>query len=296
MISNKFQSYKLVIYNEFPFWYIITNVFVLNSSQYDKHDDLTSKNSTFLSCVAPFYPLLQCLYFSTYTVRHGIFKIYRFSVRRLARKPRVQDNVIQRQGNSLVAKVILSNDTKSIFSKWSATNFTAIECLYQNAKTSVPRACIALNFMYTSRKFSLSNRCFTQTGDARSIRFWHWITNWYFFDVHYTIPVGLSLFLALSGQHFLLLKPLCLEKDHWWGSITRNAHMIWSILLIKSDLKWSIHLSRSLFSYFNYLVSVTAGGPVSLGGHMLSSSTVDFGWFGAFWEHQNFPYQNWLKL
>ena len=28
-----------------------------------------------------------------------------------------------------------------------------------------------------------------------------------------------------------------------------------------SVLKWCIHLSRSLFYYFNYLVSVTAGGP-----------------------------------
>ena len=37
---------------------------------------------------------------------------------------------------------------------------------------------------------------------------------------------------------------------------------IWSILLIKSDLKWCIHLRRSLFLYFNYLVSVKAGGPV----------------------------------
>ena len=43
---------------------------------------------------------------------------------------------------------------------------------------------------------------------------------------------------------------------------------IWSILLIKSDLKWCIHLSRSLFLYFNYLVGVTAGGPVSPRGHM----------------------------
>ena len=43
---------------------------------------------------------------------------------------------------------------------------------------------------------------------------------------------------------------------------------IWSILLIKSDLKWCIHLSRSLISYFNYLVSVTAGGPRSPIGHM----------------------------
>ena len=39
-------------------------------------------------------------------------------------------------------------------------------------------------------------------------------------------------------------------------------------LLIKSDLKWCIHISRSLFLYFNYLVSVTAGGPVSPRGHM----------------------------
>ena len=44
--------------------------------------------------------------------------------------------------------------------------------------------------------------------------------------------------------------------------------MIWSILLIISDLKWCIHLSRSLFLYFNNLVSVTAGGPESPRGHM----------------------------
>ena len=42
---------------------------------------------------------------------------------------------------------------------------------------------------------------------------------------------------------------------------------IWFILLIKYDLKWCIHNSRSLFLYFNYLVSVTAGGPVSPRGH-----------------------------
>ena len=39
---------------------------------------------------------------------------------------------------------------------------------------------------------------------------------------------------------------------------------IWSIMLIKSDLKWCEHHSRSLFLYFIYLVSVTASGPVSL--------------------------------
>ena len=34
------------------------------------------------------------------------------------------------------------------------------------------------------------------------------------------------------------------------------------------DFKWCTHLIRSLFLYFNYLVSVTAGGPVSFQGHM----------------------------
>ena len=36
------------------------------------------------------------------------------------------------------------------------------------------------------------------------------------------------------------------------------------------------------YPYFNYLVSVTAGGPESPRGHMYPSSTVDFGWFVAF--------------
>ena len=43
-----------------------------------------------------------------------------------------------------------------------------------------------------------------------------------------------------------------------------------------------------LYLYFNYLVSITAGGPLSPRGHMQPSSTVDFGWFVAFWEHQKF--------
>ena len=62
---------------------------------------------------------------------------------------------------------------------------------------------------------------------------------------------------------FQLLKPLCLAKDYWWGLNTQNAHMIH----IKFDLKWCIHLSGRIL-YFNYFVSVTAGGPVSPGRHM----------------------------
>ena len=57
-----------------------------------------------------------------------------------------------------------------------------------------------------------------------------------------------------------------------WRRITDEGSAsdmrIWSILLIKTDLKWCIHPSRSLLSYFNYLVSVTAGGPRSTREHM----------------------------
>ena len=60
---------------------------------------------------------------------------------------------------------------------------------------------------------------------------------------------------------------LQLLKILFWLRITDEGSKlemrIWSILLIKSDLKWYIHPSRSLFLYFNNLLSVTAGGPVS---------------------------------
>ena len=42
---------------------------------------------------------------------------------------------------------------------------------------------------------------------------------------------------------------------------------IWSMLKIKSKLKWCKRLSKSLFLYFNYLVNVTTDGPESSRGH-----------------------------
>ena len=66
-------------------------------------------------------------------------------------------------------------------------------------------------------------------------------------------------FLVVYGQNII-------DRITDEGSVPEMR--IWSILLIKSDLKWCIHLSRSLYLYFNYLVSVTAGGPVSPRGHM----------------------------
>ena len=57
-----------------------------------------------------------------------------------------------------------------------------------------------------------------------------------------------------------------------WLRITDEGSVpemrMWSILLIKSDLKWCIHLRRSIFLYFNDLVSITAGGPRSPRGYM----------------------------
>ena len=57
-------------------------------------------------------------------------------------------------------------------------------------------------------------------------------------------------------------------------NIVQNVKLIelWGKNLVPlhftSVLKWCIHRSRSLYLYFNYLASVTAGGPESPRGHM----------------------------
>ena len=104
--------------------------------------------------------------------------------------------------------------------------------------------------------------------------------------VYYTISFGFSLFRHFWASLFNLSNYFVWIRITDEGSVPQMR--IWSIFLIKSALKWCIHLSRSLFFYFNYLVSVTAGGPVSPRGHTQPSSTVDFGWFVAFREHQIF--------
>ena len=84
--------------------------------------------------------------------------------------------------------------------------------------------------------------------------------------VYCTILFGFILFWHILGITFQLLKLLFWLKITDEGSVPEMR--IWSIFLIKSDLKWFKHISRSLFLYFNYLVGVTAGGPVSPRGHM----------------------------
>ena len=76
----------------------------------------------------------------------------------------------------------------------------------------------------------------------------------------YDFPI--SFFWALLGNQFsTIFNFFVLLRVTDEGSVSKMR--IWSKLLIKSDLKWCIHLSRSLFLYFNYLVSVTTGGPRS---------------------------------
>ena len=87
------------------------------------------------------------------------------------------------------------------------------------------------------------------------LKFIEIVTLW----VYYTIPFGFTLFrqfLASLNSHIL--------NYFIWLRITEEGSVpemcIWSISnLILFFFKWCIHLSRSLFLNFNYLVSVTAG-------------------------------------
>ena len=93
--------------------------------------------------------------------------------------------------------------------------------------------------------------------------------------VYYTILFGFNLFWHVWEISFQLLTIL------FWLRITDEGSVpemrIWSILLIQSDLKWCIHLSRSLFLYFNYLVSLLVDQWVPEGtcSQVLRSTLVD---------------------
>ena len=73
----------------------------------------------------------------------------------------------------------------------------------------------------------------------------------------YLLCMALESVLRLRS---LLLKFCDFILEYFTDKGSLPEMRIWSILLIISELKWCIH--------FNYLVSVTAGGPVSPRGHM----------------------------
>ena len=70
-------------------------------------------------------------------------------------------------------------------------------------------------------------------------------------------PIQLHLVLALFGTSFFNYFVWQRMNDE----VSVHEMRIWSIMLITSDLKWCIHFSRSLFSYFKFLMRVTAVGP-----------------------------------
>ena len=73
--------------------------------------------------------------------------------------------------------------------------------------------------------------------------------------VYYTIPFCISLFRRILCVTFQLFKLVIWPRITDEGSVPEMC--IWSILLIKSDLKWCIHFSRSLFIlHFCFRVSV----------------------------------------
>ena len=78
-------------------------------------------------------------------------------------------------------------------------------------------------------------------------------------DGHVKEPYEMSMALGALPLVQLLLRSactsMCLEVRITDEGLIPGMH-IWFILLIKSDLKWCIHLSRSLFLYFKYKVKM----------------------------------------
>ena len=79
--------------------------------------------------------------------------------------------------------------------------------------------------------------------------------------VYYTIPFGFSLFWHFWASMFNFWNYFVWLRITGEGSVPEMR--IWSISLIKSDLKWCIHLSRSFFLYFFDNIRVTENGLVS---------------------------------
>ena len=72
---------------------------------------------------------------------------------------------------------------------------------------------------------------------------------------YYTIPFCFSLFRHFWDITYRPFKLLCLTKDLWWGQVPEMR--IWSILLIKSDLKLTCrHINRRHFCFNIKSISV----------------------------------------
>ena len=110
--------------------------------------------------------------------------------------------------------------------------------------------------------------------------------------VYYTIPFGFSLFRHFRVNIFYFWNHFVWRRLTDEGSLPEMR--IWSILLIKSELKWCIHLSRSFFLYFNYWwvsLLVDQWVPAGTCSQVLRSTSVDSKRFESIK-----IFRNWLKF
>ena len=97
--------------------------------------------------------------------------------------------------------------------------------------------------------------------------------------VCYTIPFGFGLFRHIWASFFNFLNYFAWLRITDEGSVPEMR--VWSILLIKSYLKWCIHFSRSLFLYITctstWCVSLLVDQRVPEGtcSQVLRSTSVD---------------------
>ena len=66
--------------------------------------------------------------------------------------------------------------------------------------------------------------------------------------VYYIIPFGFRSFRHFWASYFNFLHYFVWLRITDEGSVPKMR--VWSILLVKSDIKWCIHLSRSLYVYY----------------------------------------------
>ena len=91
--------------------------------------------------------------------------------------------------------------------------------------------------------------------------FTYWNSN--FVDLLHGIPFGYSFFWYFCDISFQLLKLLCLDKNHWWGFCTRNAHMVHIVNEIRFKMVYTL-ISIFIFQLFSYFVwlRITDNGSV----------------------------------
>ena len=112
--------------------------------------------------------------------------------------------------------------------------------------------------------------------------------------VYYTIPFGFSLLRYFWDIVFPILNYFVWQRITDEGSVPEMR--IWSILWIKSVLKWCIHLSRSLFFIFQL------PGECHCWWTKESPRAHVAKFFGRFWlirsvlEHQNFPCSKLIEI